>query len=86
MSVLDTAGMRAASDVVERLGVQRSQTAAVQADVALLILDAQVSCPKQPCWPQIALPPWHQHASPCCADLHWNCYLSISKSGGSVAC
>ena len=34
--------MRAASDVVERLGVERSRAAAVQADVAIMVVDAQV--------------------------------------------
>ena len=43
MSLLDTAGMREASDVVERLGVERSQAAASAADIVVMVLDAQVS-------------------------------------------
>ena len=35
--------MREASDVVERQGVQRSRAAAVQADVAIMVVDAQVN-------------------------------------------
>ncbi len=38
----DTAGIRETDDVVERMGVQRAQDAAVSADVSLLVLDATV--------------------------------------------
>jgi tRNA modification GTPase len=38
--LIDTAGIRETSDVVESLGIRRSHTAIADADVALLVLDA----------------------------------------------
>ncbi len=42
VSLLDTAGVREAGDLVERLGVQRSRAAAQGADIVLMIYDATV--------------------------------------------
>ena len=42
MTLLDTAGLREASDVVEQVGVQRAARAAADADVVALVFDAQV--------------------------------------------
>lgn len=41
IQVLDTAGIREASDRVEQIGVERSRRAAQSADLVLLVLDAQ---------------------------------------------
>jgi tRNA modification GTPase len=41
IQVLDTAGIRETSDMVEQIGVARSKTAAQQADLVLLTIDAQ---------------------------------------------
>ncbi|NJL39035.1 MAG: tRNA uridine-5-carboxymethylaminomethyl(34) synthesis GTPase MnmE [Leptolyngbyaceae cyanobacterium SM1_4_3] len=41
VQVLDTAGIRDATDQVERIGVERSRQAAQAADLVLLIIDAQ---------------------------------------------
>ncbi|MEO0948637.1 MAG: tRNA uridine-5-carboxymethylaminomethyl(34) synthesis GTPase MnmE, partial [Cyanobacteria bacterium J06641_5] len=40
VQVLDTAGIRATEDVVEQIGVTRSQQAADRADLVLLVIDA----------------------------------------------
>ncbi|WP_216867647.1 tRNA uridine-5-carboxymethylaminomethyl(34) synthesis GTPase MnmE [Leptothoe spongobia] len=42
IQVLDTAGIRNATDQVEQLGIERSQTAAQSADVVLLTVDSAV--------------------------------------------
>lgn len=42
VQVLDTAGIRAATDQVEQIGVARSQLAAQSADLVLLTIDAEV--------------------------------------------
>jgi len=41
VQVLDTAGIRQATNQVEQLGIERSRTAAQAADLVLLVLDAQ---------------------------------------------
>lgn len=40
ITLLDTAGMRESSDVVEKIGVERSVAAARQADMVMLVVDA----------------------------------------------
>ncbi|MFZ5573598.1 MAG: tRNA uridine-5-carboxymethylaminomethyl(34) synthesis GTPase MnmE [Pseudomonadota bacterium] len=40
LHVIDTAGLRETEDAVERLGIERTWAAVVQADVALLLVDA----------------------------------------------
>ncbi|MBF2079256.1 MAG: tRNA uridine-5-carboxymethylaminomethyl(34) synthesis GTPase MnmE [Synechococcales cyanobacterium T60_A2020_003] len=42
VQVLDTAGIREATDQVEQIGVERSRRAAQQADLVLMTIDAQV--------------------------------------------
>ena len=42
VQVLDTAGIREASDQVEQLGISRSLKAATEADIVLFLIDATV--------------------------------------------
>lgn len=42
ITLLDTAGLRESADLVEQIGVERSVAAARQADIVLVVLDAQV--------------------------------------------
>ncbi|MFX3835103.1 GTPase, partial [Streptococcus suis] len=40
LELIDTAGIRETEDIVEKIGVERSQKALEEADLVLLVLDA----------------------------------------------
>lgn len=66
--LLDTAGLRAASDAVEQLGVERARAAAEGADIIVFVYDAQV-------YHELAMPLASALRAPMTQPSHKGCQL-----------
>lgn len=80
----DTAGIRESSDVVERLGVQRSREAAAEADVVVMVVDAQVGGRGEltgPTSPSLAHSQQHACAitDSCMLDWSWSWWDGVKE-------
>jgi tRNA modification GTPase len=73
IQVLDTAGIRQAEDVVEKIGVERSRQAAQSADLVLLTIDGQVG------WTDEDQEIYQQVSDPCGDGAHHPLILVINK-------